>query len=475
MNPWVTVSDGDGMECFFDYDYPDSIIYSSSQWGRLRKSTNGGNSFYTIANINGWWITPFFMHPIDHLTLYTANNKVYRSTNGGQTWPVISSDPQIVVQDNVVSMAQNIAYPNIMILAGGGTGIPLPNNPEVKISTNGGFTWSQDLSPNIPGEPRWIPRVVTHPTDPNTMYIVRSGLSENNKIFKTTDLGNTWINISGDLPNLLCWDLFVDPLNTQPNNTNHLYAGLDVGVYRSTDGGSSWEYVSEDVPLLPIWDFDYVEYDSTAKLRVGTYGRSAYETEWSISQFPSTPVLVYPKNDSANCSTEMSFVWQKSQPDVDRYLFELDTTENFSTSFKDSTITDTTYLYTDLQTEKEYWWRVKAYNTSGWGNFSKVQRFNTNIVSVEREEIPVEYALEQNYPNPFNPSTTINYGISERSFVELRIYDILGREVELILNEEQDAGYYNIEFNANNLASGVYFYKLTAGEFIETEKMILMK
>jgi hypothetical protein len=307
------------------------------------------------------------------------------------------------------------------------------------------------------------------------MYIVRSGLSENNKIFKTTDLGNTWINISGDLPNLPCWDLFVDPLNTQPNNTNHLYAGMDVGVYRSTDGGDSWQYVSDDVPLLPVWDFDYVEYDSIAKLRVGTYGRSAYETEWSISQFPTAPVLVYPKNDSTNCSTEMLFVWQKSHPDVAKYLFELDTTENFSASFKDSIITDTTYLYTDLQTDKEYWWRVKGYNTSGWGNFSKVQTFDTYIISVEREEIPIEYALEQNYPNPFNPSTTIKYGISERSFVELRVYDILGREVASLINEEQDAGYYNIEFNANNLASGVYLYKLTAGEFIETKKMILLK
>jgi hypothetical protein len=224
-----------------------------------------------------------------------------------------------------------------------------------------------------------------------------------------------------------------------------------------------------------VWDFDYVEYDSTAKLRVGTYGRSAYETEWSISQFPTAPVLVYPGNGATHCSIDSPFVWQKSQPDIDGYLFELDTTENFSTSFIDSTITDTTYLYTDLQTEKEYWWRVKGYNTSGWGNFSKVQTFNTNIISVESEEIPIEYALEQNYPNPFNPTTTVKYGISERSFVQLMVYDILGKEVASLVNEEQDAGYYELNFNGINLSSGVYFYQIKAGDFVETKKMVLMK
>ena len=86
-------------------------------------------------------------------------------------------------------------------------------------------------------------------------------------------------------------------------------------------------------------------------------------------------------------------------------------------------------------------------------------------------------------PNPFNPSTTIKYGLRERTIVELKIYDVLGREVVTVVNSEQAAGYYEIEFNASRLASGIYFYRLQAGDpsagsgqgFVETKKMILMK
>ncbi|MFC2102947.1 right-handed parallel beta-helix repeat-containing protein [Bacteroidota bacterium] len=102
------------------------------------------------------------------------------------------------------------------------------------------------------------------------------------------------------------------------------------------------------------------------------------------------------------------------------------------------------------------------------------------VVGVDNDEdedlkIPTKYELAQNYPNPFNPTTTIQYGIKERSSVELVLYDILGRRVEVLVNEEQDVGYYKVHFNAGMLASGVYFYRLQAGEFVESKKMILLK
>jgi hypothetical protein len=97
-------------------------------------------------------------------------------------------------------------------------------------------------------------------------------------------------------------------------------------------------------------------------------------------------------------------------------------------------------------------------------------------VEIEYDKMTVrDCNLFQNYPNPFNPKTTIKYGINERAFVELRIYDILGREVKLLVNEEQDLGYYELNFNAAELSSGVYLYQLKAGSFIETKKMLLIK
>ena len=89
--------------------------------------------------------------------------------------------------------------------------------------------------------------------------------------------------------------------------------------------------------------------------------------------------------------------------------------------------------------------------------------------------IPTEYLLEQNYPNPFNPTTEIKYSILKDGFVTLKIYDILGREVKILVNEEKLAGVYNVSFDASNLSSGIYLYSITSGSFHQTRKMVLAK
>jgi hypothetical protein len=99
----------------------------------------------------------------------------------------------------------------------------------------------------------------------------------------------------------------------------------------------------------------------------------------------------------------------------------------------------------------------------------------TNIEDRGNLYIPKEYKLEQNYPNPFNPSTTIKYSLPKESLVTLKIYNLLGEEVATLINTEQTIGIYEIDFDASNLSSGIYLYRIQAGDFVEMKKMILMK
>ena len=89
--------------------------------------------------------------------------------------------------------------------------------------------------------------------------------------------------------------------------------------------------------------------------------------------------------------------------------------------------------------------------------------------------IPERFILSQNYPNPFNPSTTINFSIPNSEFITLKVYDVLGKEVATLVNEEKATGSYEVNFNAAGISSGIYFYKLQAGSIIETKKMILLR
>ncbi len=108
-------------------------------------------------------------------------------------------------------------------------------------------------------------------------------------------------------------------------------------------------------------------------------------------------------------------------------------------------------------------------------NFTDIQWPGATGISEEEGLTPDKYILEQNFPNPFNPSTTINFSILQRNFVSLRVFNIIGEEVSTLLNEEKDAGSYHVKFNALNIPSGIYFYKIIAGSFSATRKMILIK
>ncbi len=119
---------------------------------------------------------------------------------------------------------------------------------------------------------------------------------------------------------------------------------------------------------------------------------------------------------------------------------------------------------------------------NGWGTVCP-GTWDTGVDFIDErgDGIPQHFELVQNYPNPFNSATTIKYSIPELSFVTLKVFDVLGNEIALLVNEEKSVGNYGGDFDASDLSSGTYFYRLQvyapgrAGEFIDTKKMVLLK
>ncbi len=127
------------------------------------------------------------------------------------------------------------------------------------------------------------------------------------------------------------------------------------------------------------------------------------------------------------------------------------------------------YSFTDYSvTAGKYSYRLKQVDYDGSYEYS-------DIVEVELNNLPNQFSLGQNYPNPFNPTTNFEFQIANSGFVNLKIFDVLGNKVETLVNEEKEPGLYKIKYNAIHLASGVYYYRLTANGFTDTKKFILLK
>jgi hypothetical protein len=176
---------------------------------------------------------------------------------------------------------------------------------------------------------------------------------------------------------------------------------------------------------------------------------------------------------SLNVNT-VAFVWRKSQPEVVRYWFEIATDSQFVFRTSDSTVVDTFFVRQNLA-YGPYWWRVRACNASGWGLYSDSRRFMTVTGIDITEGIPTEYELRQNFPNPFNPSTSIRYGLPHKSAVLLTVFNTVGQQVAILVQGEQEAGYHEVRFDASNLSTGVYLCRLTAGSFVQTRKLLLLR
>ncbi len=138
---------------------------------------------------------------------------------------------------------------------------------------------------------------------------------------------------------------------------------------------------------------------------------------------------------------------------------------------------DTPFSQVTNLKEGQYYWRTRSKNSEGvYSNYSPVASFNVNSTTAVKDEvIPSEFKVWQNYPNPFNPSTVIRFALPAKAKVRVDVYNLLGQKVTTLLNSELSAGVHKVEFNASNLSSGIYFYKVQAGNMLVVKKMILMK
>lgn len=378
---WNQVRPGDGGGIAIDPTNANNIyitdgVYdiNSMAFKRL-KSTNTGLDWTFIDNgvdPSTQWYTKIRSDLVAPVYLYhNAGGFVYKSTNNGALWTKLNSSSFGFNVENLnVSRYQSPGAVVYAALDSWNTGAML--------RVFDGTSWNERSE----GFENSVRGVKPHPTNVNKAYAVLNGFTAGNKIFRTTNKGVNWINISGNLPNVPMGDVIPHPLSD-----NLLYVGTEMGCYKTTNGGVNWYRWNNGMPEASIVT-EMVAVDSLSTrgkyyIIAATYGRSMFMRE------------------------------------------------------------------------------VSGDDVIG------ISALNSNI--------PSTFTLKQNYPNPFNPVTNINFEIPVNEFVNVTIFDASGREIQTLVNENLSAGIYNYSFSASTLSSGVYFYRIKAGKFIDTRKMMLLK
>ncbi len=443
-----------------------------------------------------------------------------RSTDRGLSWSdaitVSDISGDCVDEDNTVEGAVPCVGPNgeVYVSWAGPLGLMFDK------STNGGNNWGTDIFVStIPGG--WdfaVPGIYRCNGLPVTacdtsqspfrgnIYINWSDQSNgtgNTDVFlsKSTDGGNTWSAVKKvnddnttrhqfftwmtiDQTTGVLYFVFYDRRNTSNNLT-------DVYVARSTDGGETFDNfkVSESSfnPSSSIFFGDYTNIAAMNKMVYPIWMRldTGTLTVWSAIINDSSAIIpVELSSFTANVIEEkVQLAWQTSS-ESNNQGFEIQRSltptpslregalENWTTiGFVDGkgTTTETSdYDFIDEPTESGLFsYRLKQINFDG--SFEYSSEVDVNFIVAD------DFRLSQNYPNPFNPNTTIEYQIPQSSFVTIKVYDALGKEVVTLVNEEVPAGIHEVNFEPRNLTSGLYLYKIRAGSFEQTRKMLLLK
>jgi photosystem II stability/assembly factor-like uncharacterized protein len=444
----------------------------------------------STATTSGVFNNAIVINPTTPAIMYagTAGAGVYKTTDGGTTW--VQSNVGLT-NLNVQTLGISPSSPST-IYAGGTTGIFK--------STDSGANWAL-FSTGITQTPPQIQGIAVSPTDPNTVVIcVWDGvatLDASIGVFKTTNGGTLWAaSNTGIGANKNVLSLMVNPL--KPNT---LYAGTSFYnpggtatgpcyVYKSYDFGNNWVNSSNGFGTAttdqdPIRQLAYSTID-TVTILAGRFWNTSNGGPWVTTDAGATWVqknggivpAAFPGSLIRSCAirpgTSNEFVFggdatTQAPGGVWR-------TTNGGTNWLDFNGAPllSTYVIRSLKygpTNNTLYAGVAG--TIGFGVYEYT--FFPLGVSGQENGTPREFALKQNYPNPFNPTTTLEYSIPTQSLVSIKVFDMLGREVQTLVNETKNAGSYVVNFNASSLPSGAYFCKIVAGNFSDTKKMILVK
>ena len=286
-------------------------------------------------------------------------------------------------------------------------------------------------------------------------------------------------------------------VNTKSPTLYWYFTGSTLGItgyqvaYSDNGGLTSWNYVTTTSTFKALSGLT-AGATYTWKVSPSWDGGSTYPSYSSTTTFvvdPSAttivPIVGGPNNVTINTSAaEVS--WVIPTAPQGKLTYELVFADNAEMNNAQTiTTTDVYSEVSSLQANKNYYWKVRSVSDNGaYSSYSNIGTFKTDdqitAVGGDKEITPTEYKLSQNYPNPFNPSTIIEYSLPEASYVSMKIYNVLGREVRTLVNGSQNAGNYQTQWNGldnagNKVATGMYIYRITAGNYVATKKMLLLK
>jgi len=450
-NAWTQVISGAGPIWSIAVDPTNTnIIYVASNTAGIWKTTNGGTNM-TINNTGITNLTLNFVAiaPSSPNTLYTGGgaaalaNGIYKTTDGAANWTAINNG--ITQSPNVVqSISVSQTNPNNVLIAvwDGGTANATDG---LYRTTDGGANWV--ASNTGMGANKNILSLARNPLNPNTVYAGSSFMQVSigpTYVYKSYDGGITWTSISSGLP---IGTTDINPIryiSVSATDTSVAILGMfyntalaDQGVYLTTNGGTNWIKRNTGIPSTQ-----------------GTLIRSVLIRPGSTTEFYAGVVQtglggVYRTTNAGVSWTNFSAGPLTTASVVRQMYFRL------AGSF-DSTLMacNAGTVPTDMG--------VFAYTFVPLG-------IN------DPNNTPKEFSLMQNFPNPFNPVTKIVYQLPHQSYVTLSVYDGAGKLIKILVDGMQSQLVNTVEFNAENLSTGVYFYKLTAGDFTSVKKMVLVK